>query len=216
MNQPPIARTFSVDQWLSAPTQIAQPAHIPIRLARLVTALRTAEPHQLSTNDPPATSVAERQAAVLVLLTDTTQGPKVTLLQRSNALRDHPGEIAFPGGSREPTDRDPAATALREAAEEIGLEPAGVDPLITLPRLHIGASGFDVTAVVAIWREPGPTRIDPTETHRVFDIALSELDNPDRWHTFHTANWTGPATIVGDARLWGYTAEVLLYMAQNR
>lgn len=216
MNQPPIARTFTVDQWLSAPTEIALPDHIPSRLARLVTALQTADPRQLSTNDPPATRVAERQAAVLILLKDTSQSPKVILLQRSNALRDHPGEIAFPGGSREPTDRNPAATALREAAEEIGLEPSSVDPLITLPRLHIRPSGFDVTAVIAHWRQPGPTRIDPTETHRVFDIALSELDNPDRWHTYRTAGWTGPATLVGAGRLWGYTAEVLLYMAQHR
>ena len=83
-------------------------------------------------------------------------------------------KMTFPGGTREPTDRDPAATALREAAEEIGLDPHDVVPMITLPRLLIRASGFDVTAVIACWRRPSPIRpVDPAETRRVFTVALS-------------------------------------------
>jgi 8-oxo-dGTP pyrophosphatase MutT (NUDIX family) len=217
MNNAPSAPTYSIDQWLTAPTQIAEPAHVPHQLARLVTALRTAKPEQLSTNDAPATSVADRQAAVLILLKSATKAPEVILLQRSNALRHHPGEIAFPGGTREPTDRDPAATAVREAAEEIGLKPHSVKPLIALPRLHIRASSFDVTAVIAHWHQPGPIQpADPTETQRVFGIALSDLDDPDRWHIHHADNWTGPATFLDTTtRLWGYTAEILAYMARN-
>jgi 8-oxo-dGTP pyrophosphatase MutT (NUDIX family) len=147
-----------------------------------------------------------------------SDGPEVVLLQRSYALRHHPGEIAFPGGSRESTDRDPAATALREGAEEIGLDPSSVDPLVTLPRLHIGVSGFDVTAVVGLWRQPGPVYpVNPAETHRVLTVALPDLDNPDRWHQYQCNDWSGPATLLdGGARLWGYTAEILLYMSKNR
>ena len=217
-NDPSTAPTFTVDDWLAAAEPKNDAAIVPDRLVRLVTALRTAPPGQLNTNDPVATRIADRQAAVLVLLNDTGDGPEVVLLQRSYTLRDHPGEIAFPGGSRESTDRDPAATALREAAEEIGLDTSGVDALVTLPRLHIGVSDFDVTAVVAHWRQPGPIHpVNPAETHRVLTVALPDLDKPDRWHKYQFNAWSGPATFLdGGARLWGYTAEILLYMSKNR
>ena len=206
-----------MDDWLAA-AATRNDAAIPGRLIRVVTALSTAPPGELNTNDPVATHIADRQAAVLVLLNDTSDGPEVVLLQRSYTLRHHPGEIAFPGGSRESTDRHPAATALREAAEEIGLDPSSVDPLVTLPRRHIGVSGFDVTAVVAHWRQPGPVHpVHPEETHRVLTVALSDLDNPDRWHQYQCNDWSGLATFLdGGARLWGYTAEILLYMSKNR
>lgn len=206
-----------MDDWLTARPE-NDAVTVPGRLVGLVTALRTATAGQLNTNDPVATRIADRQAAVLVLLKDTSDGPEVVLLQRSSTLRDHPAEIAFPGGSRESTDRDPAATALREAAEEIGLKPISVDPLVTLPRLHIRVSDFDVTAVVAHWRQPGLIYpVDPAETHRVLTVALADLDNPDRWHQYACNEWSGPATFIdGGARLWGYTAEIVLYMSKNR
>jgi 8-oxo-dGTP pyrophosphatase MutT (NUDIX family) len=217
-SDPTAAPTYTVDDWLAAARPENDAVTIPGRLVRLVTALGTAAPSQLSTNDPVATDIAGRQAAVLILLKDTTDGPEVVLLLRSSTLRDHPAEIAFPGGSRESTDRDPAATALREAAEEIGLDPTSVDPLVTLPRLHIGVSGFDVTAVVALWRQPGRVYpVNPAETHRVLTVALPDLDNPDRWHQYQCNDWSGLATFLdGGARLWGYTAEILLYMSKNR
>jgi 8-oxo-dGTP pyrophosphatase MutT (NUDIX family) len=218
MRKDPAPPTYSVHDWLAAAGPKNDVAIVPARLVRLVTALSTALPGQLNTNDPVATHIADRQAAVLVLLNDTSDGPEVVLLQRSYTLRHHPGEIAFPGGARESTDRNPAATALREAAEEIGLNPSSVDPLVNLPRLHIGVSGFDVTAVVAHWRQPGPVYpVQPAETHRVLTVALPDLDNPDRWHQYHRNDWTGPATFLDAAtRLWGYTAEILLYMSKNR
>ena len=215
---PTAAPTYTADDWLAAAGPKNDAASIPGPLVRLVTALSTAPPGELNTNDPVATHIADRQAAVLVLLSDTTDGPEVVLLQRSSVLRDHPGEIAFPGGSREPTDRNPAATALREGAEEIGLDPSSVDALLTLPRRHIGVSGFDVTGVVAHWRQPGPVYpVNPAETHRVLTVALRDLDNPDRWYQYQCNDWSGPATFLdGGARLWGYTAEILLYMSKNR
>src|SRR5271155_578143 len=217
-SDPAAAPTSTVDDWLAAAGPQNEGAIVPGRLVRLATALSTAPSGELNTNDPVATHIADRQAAVLVLLKDTTDSPEVVLLQRSSTLRDHPGEIAFPGGSREPPARAPAATALREAAEEIGLNPSSVDPLIILPRLHIGVSGFDVTAVVAHWRQPGPVYpVHPEETHRVLTVALPDLDNPDRWHQYQCNDWTGSATFLDDAtRLWGYTAEIVLYMSKNR
>jgi hypothetical protein len=182
------APTYSIDQWLTAPTQLAAPADISAPLVPPVTALRSAKPEQLGTNDPLAARIADQQVAVLVLLKDAAVGPEVVLLQRSDTLRHQPGEIAFPGGSREPTDRDPAATALREATEEIGLDPRGVDPLITLPRLLIPASGFDVTALIAHWRQTGsdssraPRRDAPRAHHRATRARqsgpLAHVSNP--------------------------------------
>ena len=216
-NQPPAPPTYTIDEWITAPTRLVEPADIPDPLVPLITALSAARSDELSVNDPPATRVAVRQAAVLVLLRESPRGPESVLLQRSDKLRDHPGEVAFPGGTREPTDRDPAATALREAAEEIGLDPHDVVPMITLPRLLIRASGFDVTAVIACWRRPSPIRpVDPAETRRVFTVALSELASPARWHEYHFGDWVGPATFLdGTTRLWGYTAELLAYMSRN-
>jgi 8-oxo-dGTP pyrophosphatase MutT (NUDIX family) len=211
----PPTPTYTLDQWISAPTQLAEPADVPVHIRGLLAALCDARPEQLSTNDPPATAVADRQAAVLVLLSDSEQGLSVVLLRRSNVLRDHPGEVAFPGGSREPGDRDPAATALREATEEINLDPDSAIPLISLPRLLIRASGFDVTAVIAYWREPGSVQpVDPAETDRVFTVALSTLSDAARWHHYETGYWSGPAIFLdGHTRLWGYTAELLAFMA---
>lgn len=213
----PSQPTYTIDQWIAAPTRLVDPADIPDPLVPLITALSAARPDELSVNDPAATSVAVRQAAVLVLLRESPQGPESVLLQRSNKLRDHPGEVAFPGGSREPTDRGPAATALREAEEEIGLDPRDVVPMITLPRLHIHPSGFDVTAVIAHWRRSGPIYpVDSAETCRVFTVALSELADPARWHEYRFGHWVGPAVFLDDTtRLWGYTAELLAYMSRN-
>jgi 8-oxo-dGTP pyrophosphatase MutT (NUDIX family) len=214
---PSATPTYTVGQWLAAPARIARPADIPRWLTRLVAALGAADPAQLTLNDPPATHIADRQAAVLILLTDTPDGPEVTLLQRSDTPRHHPGEVAFPGGGREPTDCDAAATAVREAAEEIGADPASVDPIMTLPRLLIRASGFDVTGVIAHWRRPGPVHpVHPAETARVLNISLPDLADPARWDTYQTRVWNGPATFIdASTRLWGYTAEILLYMARH-
>ena len=77
MNNAPHAPTNSIDQWLMAPTQIAEPAHVPLQLARLVTALRKARPEQLSTNDAPVTRVTDRQGA--------TTGPEMRSTPSSGA-----------------------------------------------------------------------------------------------------------------------------------
>jgi 8-oxo-dGTP pyrophosphatase MutT (NUDIX family) len=208
---------YSVDQWISAPSSIVESDEIPSYLSTLIGALRVVRPEQLSTNDPLATRVADRQAAVLILLRASLRGPEVVLLQRNNALRDHPGEVGFPGGAREPTDPGPVATALREAWEEVGIDPASVTPLITLPRLLIRASGFDVTAVVADWRRPHPIHpVDQSETQRVIAIALAELNPAARWFHYRASGWSGPATLLdAGTRLWGYTAELLAYMSRN-
>jgi len=190
----------------------------PDWLRPLISALRHAQPRQLSTNDPPARQIADRQAAVLILLGRPEPGrADVVLIQRAPGLRDHPGEISFPGGSWEPGDTSPVGTALREAAEETGLVPAGIAPLLLLPRLFIRASGFDVTGVVGYWHRPSPLApTDPAETQRVFCVPLRELAQPHRWHNYTAPGWHGPSTRLDhDTLLWGYTAEVLAFISSN-
>jgi 8-oxo-dGTP pyrophosphatase MutT (NUDIX family) len=180
--------------------------------------LKIAQPSQLSSNDPPADQIADRQAAVLILLRGQILADlSVVLTQRSDGLRDHPGEVSFPGGGWESDDRSPVDTALREACEETGVNRADVAPLLVLPRLFIRASSFDVTAVVGYWHRPGPLApADPAETQRVFSIALRDLAEPGRWHDYAVPGWRGPSTrLDDDALLWGYTAELLAFMSRN-
>jgi 8-oxo-dGTP pyrophosphatase MutT (NUDIX family) len=178
----------------------------------LVRALAAADPEELSRNDPAPATAAERQAAVLILIaTDRPDGPDVLLQQRARNLRDHAGEVAFPGGARESGDIGPAETAIREAAEETGVDPAGVVPLILLPRLHIPPSRFDVTGVLAHWRTRSPVTVnDVGETSRVMQAPLTALADPDSRVLLSTSfGWHGPAFILDGAVVWGYTGEIL-------
>lgn len=189
-----------------------RPAATPPALEPLVRGLAAVVPGQLSHNDEPATVVAERQAAVLILIaTDASDGPDVLLQQRASTVRTHAGEVSYPGGSRETHDAGPVETAVREAVEETGLDPAGVDPLATLPRLHIPPSRFDVTGVVAHWRAPSPVHAaDPRETVHVMRVPLRALADPSaRVLARGPAGWVGPAFRVPDGVVWGFTAEVL-------
>jgi 8-oxo-dGTP pyrophosphatase MutT (NUDIX family) len=197
---------------------MTRPDATPRWLETMVAALADASPADLSTNDPAAVDVGSRQAAVLILIGGSAEeGPTVVLLERARGLRDHGGEIGFPGGGWEPVDASPVATALREAREEIGVDPDGIDPLIVLPRLVIRASGFDVTAVVGYWREPSPIGpADPAETGRVLTVDLRGIAAPDRWSTLTVPGWSGPAVVLDDATVvWGYTAELLAFMCRN-
>lgn len=189
-----------------------RPAATPPVLEPLVRGLAAVVPGQLSRNDEPATVVADRQAAVLILLaTDGPDGPDVLLQQRASTMRTHAGEVSYPGGSREDRDDGPVETALREAVEETGLDPVGVDPIATLPRLHIPPSRFDVTGVVAHWRAPSPVHAaDPRESTRVMRVPLRALADPAaRVLARGPAGWTGPAFRVPGGVVWGFTGEVL-------
>jgi 8-oxo-dGTP pyrophosphatase MutT (NUDIX family) len=189
----------------------------PDWLSPLISALRLARPEQLSTNDPPAEIVADRQAAVLVLLGGHgVNDVNVVLTQRARGLRDHPGEISFPGGGWEPGDTSPVDTAVREAFEETGVDPAEIAPLLVLPRLFIRASGFDVTAVLGYWRRRPLVPTDPAETQRVLSVPLRELARPEGWHDYTVPGWHGPSIrLDDDALLWGYTAELLAFISRN-
>ncbi|WP_432541904.1 NUDIX hydrolase [Kineococcus sp. SYSU DK002] len=153
-----------------------------------------------------------RPAAVLVLFADGPGGPEVLLTERAGTLRQHSGQVAFPGGRRDDADADAAATALREAAEETGLVAAGVDVLGELPTLALAHSEHVVTPVVAFWREPCPVGVvDPSEVARVERVPLAELLAPGSVRRLRgPGGYSGPAFAVRGLLVWGFTAEVLV------
>ena len=143
-----------------------------------------------------------RPSAVLVLFGDGPDGPDLLLVQRGPGLRRHSGQPAFPGGAVDPGDGGPVPAALREAAEEAGVDPAGVEVLAVLPDLFIARSGFSVTPVLAWWRRPVPVApADPPEVTAVARVPLSELADPARrLRIRHPSGLTGRPS--GSAACW--------------
>jgi 8-oxo-dGTP pyrophosphatase MutT (NUDIX family) len=159
---------------------------------------------------PPAEG--GRVSAVLVLFGEQEPGrPDLLVLQRAATMRNHAGQAAFPGGASDPTDADPAATALREANEEVGLDPASATVLTTLPELYIPVSGFVVTPVLAWWHAPHPVHSrEPAEVAHVARLPVEELVDPaNRIRVRHPSGWVGPAFQVRGMLVWGFTAGVV-------
>ncbi|SBV29167.1 NUDIX domain-containing protein [Micromonospora krabiensis] len=153
-----------------------------------------------------------RESAVLVLLGEQADtGPDVLILQRAATLRTHAGQPAFPGGAADPEDADASATALREANEEVGLDPGSVTVLAELPKLWIPVSEFVVTPVLAWWHAPHPVRsCEPAEVAHVARLPIEELVDPaNRVRVRHPSGWVGPAFAVRGMLVWGFTAGVL-------
>lgn len=153
-----------------------------------------------------------RASAVLVLLGEQPEhGVDVLILQRAATLRTHAGQPAFPGGACDPDDRDAAATALREAHEEVGLDPESVTVLAQLPRLWIPVSDFVVTPVLAWWHRPHPVHPrEPAEVAHVARLPIAELVDPaHRVRVRHPSGWIGPAFQSRGMLVWGFTAGVL-------
>ena len=142
----------------------------------LVTALAAAlGARQRSVLAPPGKTVA----AVLVPLLAVEGEPSLLFTRRSNLLPHHQGQIAFPGGGHEPADPDLAATALREAREEIGLDPAHVRLLGPLDDLETVATRFVITPFVGVVPHPYDFRPCPDEVDLIFTVPLGRLESPD-------------------------------------
>lgn len=166
-------------------------------------------PEQLTQFLPPPEG--GRESAVLVLFGEGDEGPDLLLIQRSSTMNSHAGQPAFPGGAVDDTDDGVVAAALREAQEETGLDPSGVDVLGQLPQLYLPPSGFVVTPVLGWWRAPSPVGVvDPGEVERVVRVPLAELLDPaNRWTVRHPSGFTGPAFGVRGLVVWGFTAGLL-------
>jgi 8-oxo-dGTP pyrophosphatase MutT (NUDIX family) len=134
--------------------------------------------------------------------------PDLLFIQRSADLRLHAGQPAFPGGAIDAADDGPVAAALREAAEEVGVDPDGVDVVGTLPELFIPRTGFRVVPVLAWWREPcAVAPVDPAEVAAVERISISELADPaTRVMVKGPSGFLSPAFQVKGMLIWGFTA----------
>jgi 8-oxo-dGTP pyrophosphatase MutT (NUDIX family) len=161
-----------------------------------------------------------RTASVLIPLIARGDGVYVLLTERTAHLHDHAGQISFPGGGVDPGDADAAATALREAFEEIGLPPSHVQGLGALPE-YLTASGYIVTPVVGLIEQPFTVKLDPFEVSEVFEVPLEFLMDPvnHQRRIFQLGNtartfYAMPYKHITDAEgrmhfIWGATAAML-------
>lgn len=152
-------------------------------------------------------------AAVLVPLVRRPDGLSVLLTVRAPHLHHHPGQVSFPGGRVEPTDRSPHDTALRETEEEIGLARERVELLGQLPRYHT-ISGFAITPVVGLVTPPFALRIDHVEVSEVFEVPLHYLldasNRECRAIDYQGRRREYAATVYQGRVIWGATAGILV------
>lgn len=160
----------------------------------------------------PAHGHAGRRSAVLMLFGPDPSGYEaVVLTERASTLRSHAGQIAFPGGRVDEHDDGPVGAALREATEEIALDPAGVDVITTLPETYVPVSDSRVTPVLAWWRQPSEIRAhSPSEVARVAQVPIGELTDPERrFVVTHPNGYRGPGFATSNLFIWGFTAKLL-------
>jgi 8-oxo-dGTP pyrophosphatase MutT (NUDIX family) len=125
---------------------------------------------------PGKRGTTPRESAVLILLTDGPDGVHVLLTERALELRDYPGQVTFPGGKKDPTDADLTATALREAREEVGLDPGSVQILGSLPTTVDPSGKTTVTPVLAWSASPDfPEPVNSKEVGQIHRVAIGGL-----------------------------------------
>jgi 8-oxo-dGTP pyrophosphatase MutT (NUDIX family) len=195
------------------PPERLDPGAAPDWLKPLITAAAEIDVTEMSRlNQPPPGVAPRRLAGVLVLFGEAEDGgPDLLLQERAGGSGTHAGQVSFPGGGLEAHDGDLVTTALREAAEETGLDPAGVDPVGLLPELFIQHSGYLVRPVLAYWRAPVAVRaVDAAESASVVRVPVATLADPaNRFVVRHPSGWVGPAFEVAGMVVWGFTAGVI-------
>lgn len=156
-------------------------------------------------------------ASVLFPIVMRESGPAVLLTQRTAHLREHAGQISFPGGRVEPEDASPAHTALRETEEEIGLASTHIEIVGYLPEYRT-MTGFRVMPVVGLVRPPFALRPDPSEVAEVFEVPLAFLMDVEN-HQQHSVHYRGKlrnyyAMPYGDYFIWGATAGIIVALSR--
>ncbi|MSP83652.1 MAG: CoA pyrophosphatase [Alphaproteobacteria bacterium] len=164
--------------------------------------------------DSPATFTP---ASVLLPIVAWPEGMTMLFTRRSDELKSHAGQIAFPGGRRDPGDADAVATALREANEEIGLGPERVEIVGRLPVYNTG-TGFSITPIVGFVAPPVTLVPDPREVAEVFEVPLDFLLDPAN-HRRDSMIWRGEvhwydAVPYNGRYIWGATAGMMVRFAK--
>lgn len=167
---------------------------------------------------PPAARAALREAAVLVPLVERGAGLNLLLTRRAARLRRHPGQVAFPGGQRDPGDASLLDAALREAREEIGL-PAGQVAMLGRLDRHETVTGFAVTPFVGLIPAEFRPAPDRAEVAEVFEAPLGFVLDPANFQVHHR-RWQGGwrsyyAIPYGPYYIWGATARMLRTLADR-
>ena len=174
--RPVDARPGGPPPWadLGAGERVVDLASLPVRLAGLGPPIVI---------DGPVPVVSPRPSAVLAPLYDGPDGPTVVLTRRAAHLRNHRGEVSFPGGRQEDQDADLVATALREAQEEVGLDPSTVEVIGELDRLSTFTSRSEIHPYVGLLHPPpGDLVAQASEVERILHVPLAELLDPDAFH----------------------------------
>ena len=155
-------------------------------------------------------------AAVLIAVTEA-ENPTVLLTQRPRTMRDHPGQVAFPGGKID-ADEDAVEAALREAWEELGITREAVRVIGTTDRYQTG-TGFDITPVLATVPADLPIRPDPREVESWFEAPLDHLLDRQRWRE-NEVFWKGAMRRYYEMdhegyRIWGVTAAICINLSRR-
>ncbi len=189
-----------------------------VDLERLRASLLTEPPTGHFVQEDGALDQPLTPAAVLFPIVLRDGGQTVLLTQRTAHLRDHAGQISFPGGRVEPHDVTPMDTALRETEEEIGLSRERVEIVGFLPEYRTG-TGFRVTPVVALVTPPFDLQPDPFEVAEIFEVPLAFLLDPAN-HQQHSLHYRGAmrnyfAMPYGEYFIWGATAGMIRSLSER-
>lgn len=201
------------------------PEEVRRRLGHAIAGLRSSDPnvaaavrgdHSLVPGGAPP-AVALTPAAVLVPLVMRPEALTVLLTQRAAHLAAHAGQISFPGGSVEASDKDSIDTALRETQEEVGLPRDYVEVIGRLDT-YITGTGFEVTPVVGLVRAPYPAKPDPFEVAEIFEVPLDFVIDPLN-HERHSRDVQGRSRSFyvvpyQNRYIWGATAGMLVNLAE--